>query len=63
MEKFRGDDGFVSSNDVKYLILHLLGYEISDEKVNYEKSNGYKIKDYQENVIDFRKFEHIKPVQ
>lgn len=63
MEKFRGDDGFVSSNDVKYLILHLMGYEISDEKVNYEKSNGYKIKDYQENVIDFRKFEHIKPAQ
>lgn len=60
MEKFRGDDGFISSNDVKYLILHLLGYTISDRKVNYEQSNGYKIKDYQENTIDFRKLEHIK---
>lgn len=59
MENFRGEDGKISSSDTKYLILHLLGYDISAEKIKYEKLNEYKVKDYQERIVDFRKLEPV----
>lgn len=54
LEKFRGDDGYISSNDIKYLILQYIGYDIKKEYLNHERENSYKLLDFEEKITDFR---------
>jgi len=53
----RGPDGYVASETIKYIVLHMLGYKTDEEFLHNAAAHSFLILNGYEQITDFRKLD------